>query len=119
GRWLRLRGRRGVAGLLGKPLPPMPSAPVDIYAAPRSILFHYKPEPYRGKAVLIVGNDSWAFAGLSASVDPRLVWRQRCEGGSEVFRLPGDHMRILEAPISHQFAGILKSCLDRSSLRGS
>lgn len=119
GRWLRLRGQRGVAGLVGKPLSPLPSAPADIYAVPRSILLHYKPAQYRGKSVLIIGNDTWAFAGLSASVDPRLVWRQRCEGGSDVYRLPGDHMRILEAPIAHQFADILKSCLDHSRLRGS
>ena len=119
GRWLHLRGQRGVAGLLGTPLPEMPSVAADIYAVPRSIIFHYKPAQYRGKAVLIIGNDSWAFAGLSASIDPRLIWRRRCTDGSEVYRLPGDHMRILEAPIAHQFAEILKASLDHLRVRGN
>ena len=118
-RWLRLRGQRGLAKLVGEPLPETPSAPADIYAVPRSIIFHYKPAPYRGKAVIILGKDTWTFAGLSASIDPRLVWRKRCVGGSEVHRLPGDHMRILEAPVAHQFAAILKASLEESRLPGS
>lgn len=119
GRWLRLHGQLGLAKLVGEPLPEPPSAPVDMFAVPRSIIFHYKPAPYHGKAVIILGKDTWAFAGLSASIDPRLVWRQRCVGGSEVHRLPGDHMRILEAPIAQRFAAILKAALEKSRVRGS
>ena len=113
-RWVRLRGQRGLAKLVGEPLPEPPSPAADMFAIPRSIIFHYKPAPYRGKAVIILGKDTWSFAGLTSSIDPRLVWRQRCLGGSEVHRLPGDHMRILEAPIAHQFAVILNSSLERS-----
>lgn len=118
-RWVRLRGQRGLAKLVGEHLPEPPSASADMYAVPRSIIFHYRPAPYRGKAVIILGKDTWSFAGLSASIDPRLIWRKRCVGGSEVHRLPGDHMRILEAPIAHQFAAILKASLKNSRLPGS
>lgn len=117
--WLRLRGQRGLAKLVGEHLPEPPAADPDIFAVPRSIIFHYRPAPYRGKAVIILGKDTWSFAGLSASIDPRLVWRKRCEGGSEVHRLPGDHMRILEAPIAQQFAAILKASLKDSRLPGN
>ncbi|MGH9756685.1 MAG: thioesterase domain-containing protein, partial [Candidatus Acidiferrales bacterium] len=85
-RWLRFRGQRGLARLVGEDLPEPPSPAADMFAVPRSIIFHYKPAPYRGKAVIILGKDTWNFAGLSSSIDPRLVWRQRCLGGSEVHR---------------------------------
>jgi thioesterase domain-containing protein/acyl carrier protein len=77
------------------------------------VVNRYHPTSYAGKLVTIFGKDSWAFGGISASVDPRIAWCNFAEGGSEVRVVPGDHMEILKAPNSSEFAKVLKDCLER------
>jgi thioesterase domain-containing protein len=109
---IHLRIRRVTARLLGKPIPPLPPKPVDMFEKARRILDRYALESYRGKSVVILSKDTYAYCGLSPSVDPRLIWCQLSQGGSEVLGLPGDHMDILEAPIVYQFAEELKRRLE-------
>jgi thioesterase domain-containing protein len=114
---ISLRIRRRVAMLLGKPIPPLPAEPVDMFEKARRIVARYALETYPGKAVVILSNDTYYFCGVSPSVDPRLVWCKLSQGGSEVLRMPGDHMDILEAPIVYQFAEELKRRLEPVTAR--
>ena len=103
-----LRIRRVTARLLGKPIPPLPERPVDMFEKARRIVARYALETYSGKSVVILSKDTYAYCGLSPSVDPRLIWCQLSKGGSEVLGIRGDHMDILEAPIVYEFAEELK-----------
>ncbi len=107
-----LRIRRVMARLLGKPIPPLPPGPVDMFEKARRIVDRYALETYPGKSVVILSKDTYAYCGLSPSVDPRLIWCKLSLGGSEVLGMPGDHMDILEAPIVYQFAEELKRRLE-------
>jgi thioesterase domain-containing protein/acyl carrier protein len=109
---ISLRIRRVNARLLGKPLPPLPPGEVDMFEKARRIVGRYPLEAYRGKACVILGRDTYAYCGLSRSVDPRLVWCKLTQGGSEILEIPGDHMDMLEAPIVYQFAEELKRRLE-------
>jgi len=114
---ISLRIRRIMARLLGRPIPPLPAGPVDMFEKARRIVARYALETYPGKAVVILSNDTYYFCGVSPSVDPRLVWCKLAQGGSEVLRMPGDHMDILEAPIVYQFAEELKRRLEPVTAR--
>jgi thioesterase domain-containing protein/acyl carrier protein len=114
---ISLRIRRVVAGLLGKPIPPLPAGPVDMFEKARRIVARYALETYPGKAVVILSNDTYYFCGVSPAVDPRLIWCKLSQGGSEVLRMPGDHMDILGAPIVYQFAEELKRRLEPVTAR--
>jgi thioesterase domain-containing protein/acyl carrier protein len=114
---ISLRIRRRVAMLLGQPIPRLPAEPVDMFEKARRIVARYALETYPGKAVVILSNDTYYFCGVSPSVDPRLVWCKLSQGGSEVLRMPGDHMDILEAPIVYQFAEELKRRLEPVTAR--
>jgi thioesterase domain-containing protein/acyl carrier protein len=110
-----LRAKRAEAKLLGKPVPALPSAPLDIYDKAWRNVLRYYPVTYRGRCVVLIGKDSWDFCGLSSSVDPRLAWCKLSEGGSETRAITGSHLDLLEAPIAYRFAEELKYCLERSN----
>ena len=71
----------------------------------------YYPNPYNGKCVVFISNDNYSYEGLSASVDPRLVWCKLSKGGSAVSSVPGDHTEMLKAPNVYEFAKRLKGFL--------
>jgi len=96
------------AGLLGKPIPPLPPGEIDIYEKARRNVDWYHPVSYPGKSVVLIAEGTYNFCGLSRSVDPRLLWCQLSEGGSEVRTIPGDHMEMLQAPIMYRLAEELK-----------
>ncbi len=105
---LALRVKRVGAGLLGKPIPPLPPGEIDIYEKARRNVDWYHPVSYPGKSVVLIAEGTYNFCGLSRSVDPRLLWCQLSEGGSEVRTIPGDHMEMLQAPIMYRLAEELK-----------
>jgi len=111
---LRLRASRLRAQLTNRPVPNLPSEPVDEYAKVRRTVDQYSLVGYPGKSVVIIGRDSYNFRGLSRAVDPRLVWCKLSKGGSEVRVIPGDHTELLEAPVMQRFAEELRSCLELS-----
>jgi thioesterase domain-containing protein/acyl carrier protein len=115
---LRLKARRTTAKVVGRPAPPLPPVPVDIYERIWENVARYQPASYPGKTFVIIGADFWDYRGLSLSVDPRAAWRELSTGGCEIKLIPGDHMGMLEAPYSRQFANELKLCLDSSRLSG-
>jgi thioesterase domain-containing protein len=112
-----LRIRRVTARILGQPIPPLPEAEVDMFEKARRIVARYALETYPGKSVVILSKDTYAYCGLSPSVDPRLIWCQLSQGGSEVLGIRGDHMDILEAPIVYEFAEELKRRLQPVTAR--
>lgn len=105
---LASRVKRVGAGLLGKPIPPLPPEEIDIYEEARRNVDWYHPVSYPGKSVVLIAEGTYNFCGLSRSVDPRLLWCQLSEGGSEVRTIPGDHMEMLQAPIMYRLAEELK-----------
>lgn len=115
GQAIHLHAERVEARLLGKPVPPLPAEPVDMYAKARRTVDRYQPVSYRGKSVVLIGEDTYQFCGLSPSVDPRLLWCKLSESGSEVRTVPGDHTDMLEAPLVYRFAEELKDLLQRNN----
>jgi pyochelin synthetase len=111
-------GKRAEARLLGKPVPPLQLAPVDIYEKAWRNAERYHPADYRGKCVVFIGKDSWDYCGLSSPVDPRLAWCKLSKG-SDTRMIQGSHLDLLEAPIVYRFAEELKYCLERSSASSS
>jgi thioesterase domain-containing protein/acyl carrier protein len=99
------------ARLLGRPCPPAPETPETFMAKAWQNINRYYPTTYNGKCVVFKGKDTYAYAGLSSSTDPRLVWCKLSKGGSEVRVLPGDHLDMLKAPNMHEFAEQLKHFL--------
>jgi thioesterase domain-containing protein len=85
-----------------------------MYEKARRIVDRYQPLSYRGKSLVVIGDNTYHYCGLSPSIDPRLIWCKLSEGGSEVRTVPGDHTDMLETPLAHRFAEELKSCLERS-----
>lgn len=96
------------ARMLGMSVPPLPPEEVDIYEKARRNVDRYHPVSYPGKSVVMIGEDTYHFCGLSHSVDPRLVWCKLSKGGSEVRTIPGDHLEMLQAPIMDRLADELK-----------
>jgi amino acid adenylation domain-containing protein len=72
----------------------------------RNALKTYVPEPYPGGLSLFL-----AGAG-PGEADPALAWRELAAGGTEVYRLAGDHYSILRAPAVEAFAETLRRDLD-------
>jgi thioesterase domain-containing protein/acyl carrier protein len=105
---LTLRGRRAWAGLMGNPVPELPPGEVDIYEKARRNVDRYHPVRYPGKSVVLIAEDTYNYCGLSRSVDPRLIWCELSEGGSEIRTMPGDHMEMLQTPIMYRLADELK-----------
>jgi thioesterase domain-containing protein/acyl carrier protein len=110
-----LHVQRLVARSLRKPIPPLPLPPVDPYEKARRIVDRYQPVSYPGRSYVVIGRDTYQYCGLSYTVDPRLIWCKLSEGGSEVKTIPGDHTDMLEAPIVYEFAGKLKTSLERAA----
>lgn len=111
-------GRAG-AQLLERPIPALPRRIDETDERVWRNVDRYEPVSYCGKCVVIVGNDSRTYGGLSSSVDPRLAWCKLSEGGSEIRTVPGDHEEMLKAPNSYQFAQELKFSLERSRASSS
>jgi thioesterase domain-containing protein/acyl carrier protein len=99
--------------LADDPVSPLPQAIDDMDERAWRIVERYFPKPYSGKCVLINGKETWAYGGVSPDLDPRLAWFKLFERGCEVKVVPGDHMELLKAPHSRQFAAVLKDCLER------
>lgn len=99
------------ARLVGRPCPAIPQTPEEFIAKAWQNAKRYYPTPYEGKCVVFMGKDTHAYAGLSSSTDPRLVWCTLSKGGSEVRIVPGDHLDMLKAPNMHKFAEQLKHFL--------
>jgi thioesterase domain-containing protein/acyl carrier protein len=111
---MHMRSGSAGTGISEKRVTP-PPAPIDEMdeRAWRNVN-RYHPVSYSGKCVVIHSKYSWAYRGVSSSVDPRLAWCELSKGGSEIRTVPGDHMEILKAPNSYRFAEELKDCLERS-----
>jgi amino acid adenylation domain-containing protein len=68
----------------------------------RNALKTYVPEPYPGGlSLFLAGADP-------GEADPALAWRELAAGGTEVYRLAGDHYSILRAPAVEAFAETLR-----------
>jgi thioesterase domain-containing protein/acyl carrier protein len=116
-----LNSRRAMAKVSGKPAPASPTSPLAYDAVDDRALRNvsrYHPVSYPGKSLVVIGRDSWLFAGVEASRDPRLFWCKMSEGGSDVAVLPGDHMELLKAPISHLLAKELRLGIDKGAANG-
>jgi thioesterase domain-containing protein/acyl carrier protein len=102
---------RASAKLLGKSVAPLPPEEVDIHEKAHRAIRRYNPVDYPGKSVVLIGGETYHFAGLSRSVDPRLIWCQLSKGGTDIKTIPGDHMAMLEPPIVYRLADALKPYL--------
>jgi thioesterase domain-containing protein/acyl carrier protein len=71
----------------------------------------YYSKPYPGDLVVFIGRDTYYYAGLSESADPRLVWCSLSKGRSDVRRISGDHLGMLNLPNVREFAEQLKPFL--------
>lgn len=114
-RSLALHVRRVKARLLGTGVPSLLPDEVDIYEKARGAVDRYQPASYPGKSVVMIGRDTYDFCGLSRSVDPRLIWCKLSRGGSEILRIPGDHMEMLQPPIMYRLAEELRRLLVHST----
>jgi thioesterase domain-containing protein len=103
---LRFRDR-----ILGRTRSLALNAPKDLMAKAWRNAKRYYPTTYGGGCTVFIGKDSYEYAGLSPSTDPRLVWCRLSMGGSEVRAIPGDHLKMLEAPNMYEFAEQLKGFL--------
>jgi thioesterase domain-containing protein len=68
----------------------------------------WNPTPLRVDAVLIRAKDH----GWEARIDMRdLGWRELIKGELTTYQVPGSHLAMLQAPIVHQVADILRTHL--------
>lgn len=84
----------------------------DIDAPARENFYGYHPVAYPGTAFLVLGRDS--HFKVSPSVDPRLIWRHLCLGGTEVVTVPGEHTDVLKQPNVSTLASALKSGIEKA-----
>ncbi len=101
---LRFRSR-----LAGRPYPASPEDLANLMD--RKVLQsvkRYCPTTYSGNCVVFIGTDTYYYAGLSASSDPRLIWCKLSKGKSEVIKISGDHLTMLNAPNVFGFAEQLR-----------
>jgi thioesterase domain-containing protein/acyl carrier protein len=94
---------------------PLPAESMDeVDARAWRNVYRYHPTSYPGKSVVIIGNESWKYNGVSRASDPRLFWCKYSRGGSEVRVIPGDHMSMLKAPSSVVLARELRESMDKA-----
>jgi thioesterase domain-containing protein/acyl carrier protein len=78
---------------------------IHAYAAQRLPTFD-------GKITAVLAEDT-SMHGVHPDIDPRLNWRHTCTGGMEVFRVPGNHLSMLDAPHVETLAATLRECIVR------
>lgn len=111
GKALLFDNLRAKARDLERPLPPASETAEEYLEKAWRNAERYFPVPYSGNCVVFLGKDSYLYAGLSASTDPRLVWCRLSKGGSEVRIVPGDHLEMLNPPNVSVFAETLNHFL--------
>jgi thioesterase domain-containing protein/acyl carrier protein len=72
----------------------------------------YHPTVYGGSCTVFLGTDTYYYAGLRPSSDPRLIWCKLAKGGTDVRKLPGDHLTMLSEPNVFEFAVQLRPFLE-------
>ena len=68
---------------------------------------------FSGAIQLVLATES-IFDGLSERLDPRVGWRTLAEGGLQIFRVPGNHLSMLQEPHVRELAATLKVILDKA-----
>lgn len=96
--YLKLRGRAGAEGLL---------AMLRVYGANARAAMGYRPQPWRGAAILM----RTASAGTSADRTEDWGWSQLAQGGIQVLHIPGNHMTLLQPPHVAAVAAVIASTL--------
>ncbi|WP_394823627.1 acetoacetate--CoA ligase [Pendulispora albinea] len=69
--------------------------------------------PYPGRVTLFLAERT-SQSGLSPELDARLGWRNLARGGTDVHKVPGSHLSMLEQPHVQGLARILRECLARA-----
>jgi thioesterase domain-containing protein/acyl carrier protein len=78
---------------------------------------NYVPTPLSSRITIFLGKDT--FISRRSNDDPRLAWASLTSGGTEVYRISGDHINIIEEPHVKLLADYLKISLQRGSGRRS
>ena len=70
----------------------------------------YRPKPYNGRAILILGEHNVDF-------DPETIWRDLIPNELTSCALPGNHAEILQEPLIGVVAGHFRNCLENAQER--
>ena len=76
------------------------------------IMYAYRPEPYEGNIHIVLAEDCYESAGISASLDPRRAWAGITKGHCVTHVLPGDHHSVLVGGNAAKLAERLRTLLD-------
>jgi amino acid adenylation domain-containing protein len=75
---------------------------------------NYTPSPLPCRITLFLGNDT--FMSQGSYTDPRLDWGLFAAGELEIYRIPGNHVNILQQPFVEKLSDYLKTCIRRTSI---
>jgi len=85
-----------------------------VYRAHLNAVYHYCPESYDGKVVVIGAHETLkSLAQMDyLAGDPTMGWHRLCSQPVETHEIPGDHVNVVTEPYVIQFARVLQSVLD-------
>jgi amino acid adenylation domain-containing protein len=78
---------------------------------------NYIPTPISCRITIFLGKDT--FISRRSEDDPRLGWAWLTSGGTEVYRISGDHINIIEEPNVRLLSDYLKISIHQASSRPS